>query len=123
MHFIYFLRSQTNPAKTYIGYTNNFARRLQEHNSGQSIHTSRFMPWGLEALVMADTEEIAVKVEEYFKNNSGQEKFRNYAAANTGHTNPINGFFESLAEGRKFGRSSFMVKANNDGAVLFTGCT
>ena len=121
MFFIYFLRSQANPAKTYIGYTNNIARRLHEHNSGQSAYTSRFMPWALDAAVLADSEEIAIKVEAYFKNTSGQEKFKRFAEQNPHHANPINSYFSSLTEGKKFGRASFQVKENT-GTVVFTSC-
>ena len=121
MYFIYFLRSQSNLDKTYIGYTNNIARRLEEHNAGQSVYTSRFVPWALEALALADTQDIAVTVEAYFKNNSGQEKFKKFSEVYPGHPNPINGYFSSLTEGKKFGRSSFRV-LKNEGTVVFTAC-
>lgn len=121
MHFVYFLRSLSNPAKTYIGETSNLVMRMQQHNSGQSDYTSRFMPWEVEAFVMTDTEETAIKVEAYFKNTSGQEKLKNFAAANPDHPNPKNGYFSSLTVGKKFGRSSFKVKEAT-GTAVFTAC-
>ncbi|MFN3828123.1 MAG: GIY-YIG nuclease family protein [Micavibrio sp.] len=123
MYFIYFLRSQANPAKTYIGYTNNLVRRLDEHNSGQSTYTNRFRPWELRAFVHADSEEIAQTVEAYFKNASGQEKLTKFRQENPEHPNPVRGYFESLRAGKKFGRSSFQVKANENGIVTFALCS
>ena len=122
MHFVYFLRSRANPEKTYIGYTSNLMRRLDEHNAGKSHHTSRYMPWELRAFAHADSEEIAIAVEAYFKNSSGQEKLKKFREANTAHANPIRGYFESLNVGKKFGRSTFRVKEATGGTVIFTAC-
>jgi predicted GIY-YIG superfamily endonuclease len=122
LFFIYFLRSQSNPAKTYIGYTNNIMRRLGEHNAGQSHYTSRYMPWELRAFAHADSEVIAQTVEAYFKNTSGQEKLARFREQNPEHTNPIEGYFSSLEVGKKFGRSTFQVKEAINGTVVFTQC-
>lgn len=122
MFYVYFLRSRANPDKTYIGYTHNLMRRLDEHNSGQSHYTSRFMPWDIRAYAMTDSEEIAIAVEAYFKNSSGQEKLKKFRNANATHANPTRGYFESLEAGKKFGRSSFQVKEKAGGTVMFTAC-
>ncbi len=122
LFYVYFLRSLANPTKTYIGYTNNLVRRLDEHNSGQSHYTSRFMPWELRAYAMADSEEIAIAAEKFFKNSSGQEKLTKFREANPEHINPVRGYFESLEAGRKFGRSSFEVKEKSGGTIVFTAC-
>jgi predicted GIY-YIG superfamily endonuclease len=114
MYFVYFLRSESDPDKVYIGFTENLVRRLREHNEGEEggAHTRKYRPWGLEAFVLADTRQTARAAEVYFKNTSGKEKFQRFAAANPNHPNPIAGFFESQDVGRKFGRARFEV-ANN----------
>lgn len=71
---------------------------------------------------MADSEEIAIAVEAYFKNSSGQEKLKKFREANPAHANPIRGYFESLNVGKKFGRSTFQVKEATGGTVIFTAC-
>lgn len=111
MYFVYFLRSESNPEKTYIGSTENLVQRLEQHNTGMSAHTSRFMPWKLEAYILADTRDAAETVEAYFKNSSGKEKFQKFTEANPDHPNPIEGFFGSQQVGRVFGRSSFKIRA------------
>jgi hypothetical protein len=78
------------------------------------------MPWKVEAFVMADTQEIAIEAERYFKSPSGKEKFQRFAEANPNHPNPIQGFFSTQEEGRIFGRSIFQVKANR--IVLLASC-
>lgn len=97
-------------------------RRLDEHNAGQSDYTSRFMPWDIRAYAMTDSEEIAIAVEAYFKNSSGQEKLKKFREANSAHANPIRGYFESLNVGKRFGRSTFQVKEATGGTVIFTAC-
>ena len=119
MYFVYFLRSESNPTKTYIGYTSNLVRRMQEHNEGdnQNSHTWRFRPWAVQYFILAETEEVAGTAEAYFKNSSGQEKFRNFASAHPAEPNPIKAFFESQNAGRIFGRSSFKV---SDSKILMS---
>lgn len=104
MHFVYFLRSERNPRKTYTGYTNDLDRRLAEHNHPDNDgYTGGFQPWRIEAYVSCDTEQTAVIVEAYFKNTSGKEKFSNFEEANPNHPNPKQGFFDTLEVGRAFG--------------------
>jgi putative endonuclease len=105
MRYVYFLRSRRNPAKVYTGKTNDLERRLEEHNAGEGgRYTNQFKPWRIEAYVLTDTEQTATTVEEYFKTPSGTEKFDRFATSNPLHPNPKQGFFDSLTEGRAFGR-------------------
>ncbi len=46
VYFVYLLKSKKN-GSLYIGITNDFQRRLDEHNSGKNISTRRYMPWVL----------------------------------------------------------------------------
>jgi len=47
MHYVYLLRSISNPDQTYIGFTEDLKTRLAAHNHGQSSHTAKFKPWEL----------------------------------------------------------------------------
>jgi len=67
MHYVYLLKSKKNSQKIYIGSTDNLKRRLEEHNSGKSQFTRRYMPWKLlyyEAYserLLAETREQRLK--------------------------------------------------------------
>lgn len=45
MMFVYLLQSMDYPNKRYVGLTGDLEKRLADHNSGRSPHTSRYMPW------------------------------------------------------------------------------
>ncbi len=47
MQYVYILRSLNEPDRHYVGVTTDPNRRLDEHNSGKSIHTNKFKPWKL----------------------------------------------------------------------------
>jgi len=40
MYYLYLLRRESNPRETYIGYTNDLKRRLEEHNKPTSTKRS-----------------------------------------------------------------------------------
>lgn len=44
MYYVYIIRS-IKYNKLYIGYTADLTTRLNEHNSGLSYHTKKYMPW------------------------------------------------------------------------------
>ncbi len=44
MKYVYILQSEEDEARFYIGATLNLKRRIDEHNAGHSIHTSKFRP-------------------------------------------------------------------------------
>ncbi len=71
MHHVYFLRSLSRPAKTYVGHTENVNVRLAVHNSGSVPSTSRFRPWELIAYIAVRDEQTAIELERYFKTGSG----------------------------------------------------
>lgn len=100
MHYVYCLRSESNPEKVYIGESEDIESRLEGHNSDKNTGWTRhFPPWRIEAYVLCDNQDTALVVEAFFKNDSGQEKFRNFEQANPQHPNPRQGFFDTLAEG------------------------
>ena len=72
MHYVYLLRSESRPEKTYIGFTNDLKIRLAAHNAGQSTHTARFRPWRIEIYVAFADDETARAFEAYLKTSSGK---------------------------------------------------
>jgi len=71
MYYVYLLRSEKNPLKTYIGHTVDLKQRLETHNSGGSIYTQQDRPWKLIVYLAFDLEEKAIEFEKYIKVGSG----------------------------------------------------
>lgn len=119
-HFVYFLRSENDPNKTYCGRTQDLDTRLKQHNNGENTSTRVGRPWRIEAYVECDTEHTSDVVERYFKNTSGREKFDNFEAANPNHPNPKQGFFDTLEGARGFGsKERRFIVTQNDGKTIF----
>ena len=68
MFYIYILHS---PAfdKYYIGYTDDFNRRLVEHNSTErNTYTKKYRPWEIAAVFeCGDDRGLAMKIEKFIK--------------------------------------------------------
>ena len=45
MKYVYLLESVAQPDRKYVGLTEDFARRLNEHNSKKSPYSSKYAPW------------------------------------------------------------------------------
>ena len=71
-HYVYMLRSVTNPERYYIGMADNLEERLKRHNSGLCKHTSKFIPWRIETAIAFRSKDKAVAFERYLKNHSGR---------------------------------------------------
>lgn len=71
MRYVYLLQSIANPEERYIGLSFDVERRLEEHNSGLSIHTNKFKPWRLVAVFGFIEEQKAFDFERYLKHGSG----------------------------------------------------
>ena len=71
MKYVYILRSVKWPNERYIGITTDFKRRLIEHNSGKSPHTSKFRPWVVDVSIRFQDDSKADKFEKYLKSGSG----------------------------------------------------
>lgn len=72
MYYIYFIRSLSHPDQIYIGYTENLQERLNAHNSGNSIHTSKYTPWELLFYSGFKEKSKAIAFEKYLKSQSGR---------------------------------------------------
>jgi putative endonuclease len=72
MKYVYLIRSHSHPKQSYIGITSDLEKRLIVHNSGGSVHTSKFKPWKLVAYFAFSDSERAVAFERYLKTGSGR---------------------------------------------------
>jgi putative endonuclease len=66
MYVVYIIQSQQSK-ETYIGRTNNFKRRLLEHNSNKSFSTKNKSPWILIYCEVYRSNEDAKQREERLK--------------------------------------------------------
>lgn len=78
MFYVYYLKSQIYPNKTYIGFTSNLKQRLSDHNAGKSVYTKDFRPWILVGFLGFDQEIKALRFERYLKSNAGRIFLRRY---------------------------------------------
>ncbi len=71
LFYVYLIRSDSQEGHRYVGVTGNLKRRMQQHNSGQSTHTSKFMPWCLVTYIAFTDRSKAEAFERYLKSGSG----------------------------------------------------
>jgi putative endonuclease len=72
MYYVYLLRSINFPDKTYIGFSEDLKQRIADHNSGKSIHTSKYAPLELVSYHAFANKRAAQEFEHYLKTGSGQ---------------------------------------------------
>ena len=76
MFNIYILYS-VNYHKSYVGFTQNVERRLQEHNFTESKgFTLRYRPWTLIYTEIFESKAAAMKREKYFKSGYGRNHLK-----------------------------------------------
>jgi putative endonuclease len=71
MYWIYVLKAEKYN-KSYVGYTDNVSRRLEQHNHGQSNFSKRFLPWKLIHSESFETQVEALTREKFLKSRSGR---------------------------------------------------
>lgn len=71
MHYVYLIRSLAEPTERYVGLCTDLKRRLQQHNAGESSHTSKFKPWELVTYIAFSNPAKAHAFEVYLKQGSG----------------------------------------------------
>jgi predicted GIY-YIG superfamily endonuclease len=69
--FVYILRSSIRDW-IYVGFTDDLARRMREHEAGRVQSTKAYRPLVLVAYVALPTERKARELEKYFKTGSGK---------------------------------------------------
>ncbi len=74
MFYIYILFSPSSN-KYYIGYTNDYLRRLTEHNSSERItYTGKHRPWILKAVFeCGSSKSQAIKIERFIKKQKSRK--------------------------------------------------
>jgi len=63
------LKSKSMKAVTYVGYTNNLAKRVALHNSGKGAKFTRGRKWSLIYKEKFKSKKEAISREYYIKNN------------------------------------------------------
>jgi predicted GIY-YIG superfamily endonuclease len=69
--YVYLIESLSEAGQRYVGLTTDRKRRIQDHNAGKSLHTSKFRPWELVAYVAFADRTKAESFERYLKSGSG----------------------------------------------------
>ncbi len=77
-HYVYRIRSQSQPNEVYTGLTDDLAKRLTKHNEGGCPHTSKFRPWEIELTIAFRSRDRAAAFEAYLKSGSGREFARRH---------------------------------------------
>jgi len=72
MKYVYLIRSNSHPNQSYIGITSDLEKRLSVHNSGGSVHTSKFKPWKLITSLAFSEDSKALAFERHLKTGSGR---------------------------------------------------
>jgi len=72
MFFVYAIKS-LDRNYIYVGLTNDFDRRLNQHNSGQNRTTKAYLPFKVILVESYNTRPEARKREKYLKSGIGRE--------------------------------------------------
>ena len=75
MFFVYAIKSLVRNY-IYVGLTNDFDRRLNQHNSGQNRTTKAYLPFKVILVESYHTRPEARKREVYLKSGTGREYLR-----------------------------------------------
>ena len=71
MHYVYLIRSTSNPDQRYIGVASDLKARPADHNAGKSPHTAKYRPWELSTYIAFSGRAQAESFERYLKSGSG----------------------------------------------------
>jgi predicted GIY-YIG superfamily endonuclease len=71
MFYVYIIQSINFPQQFYTGFSENIEGRLEGHNEGKSVYTSKFKPWKLVFRCGFDDKKKALDFEKYLKTASG----------------------------------------------------
>ena len=69
IYYVYMLKSKSMKAVTYVGYTNNLAKRIALHNLGKGAKFTRGRKWSLIYKEKFKSKKEAISREYYIKNN------------------------------------------------------
>jgi len=71
-YYVYILQSEKERERYYIGFTDDIKNRLEVHNQGKCVHTSKYAPWEIKTAVAFTNRKKAIEFEEYLKTSSGR---------------------------------------------------
>ena len=128
-HHCYLLQSISNPSKTYIGYTTNPKRRIQQHNGilqGGAYQTSKHRPWEIICVVGGfDSEVHGLRFEWAWQHPHRSTIFR--SAFDTPTTNSASdtcnesiGFISAAAKKTSSSKSKYQSRNQGSNKVLIT---
>ncbi|HVM61056.1 MAG TPA: GIY-YIG nuclease family protein [Verrucomicrobiae bacterium] len=66
-YYVYILQSVKCPGRFYAGFTENFRKRLAEHNDGKSVHTRDLRSWRVKTRIALTDCKAALDFERYLK--------------------------------------------------------
>ena len=72
--FVYVLLSRTTPKRTYVGWTLDLDRRVEQHNSGTGARTTRGGKWTLIYAERYRTRNSAMRREVFLKRDRAFRK-------------------------------------------------
>jgi predicted GIY-YIG superfamily endonuclease len=62
----------SDPDSFYTGFTESIDQRLQDHNSGKNVHTSKNRPWRVKTTLAFTDRQKALDFERCLKTASGR---------------------------------------------------
>ncbi|MBD3251094.1 GIY-YIG nuclease family protein [Candidatus Uhrbacteria bacterium] len=74
MYYVYILQSSTRK-RFYIGFSEDVAKRLKQHNAGRVRSTSPYVPWAIVYTEECSTRDMARYREKQIKSYKGGEAF------------------------------------------------
>lgn len=75
MYHVYILQSQKDK-RTYVGFTSDIKKRLEEHNSGRVKSTKHRIPFRLLLAEQFDNSGDAKRREKWWKSSSGRKTLK-----------------------------------------------
>ena len=72
MFYVYLIQCESEPDRRYVGFTSDLKQRIKTHNSGGSIHTSKYRPWKLISYHAFSGKRRAQEFEYGLKTGSGK---------------------------------------------------
>ncbi len=72
MHYVYLIRSESEPLQRYIGLTDDVQTRLASHNSGANPHTAKYRSWLIKKAIALANCEKALAFDRYLNSPSGR---------------------------------------------------
>jgi putative endonuclease len=76
--YVYILVSEIDKTLHHTGMTEDLGERLEEHNQGAYLSTSRHRPWRIAISLAFRSESKARAFERYLKSGSGREFARRH---------------------------------------------